>query len=163
MFKVIQVCSGLFGVARCRSSFLRGVQCSSWLCRFVKGSFGSHINKKRIGHFKKTQRKKICTLLDLCVSSLRRGHANLLCIVPILTDVPRRESKLSQVVLGAKVYLDIGSGCMYDCVAQGHWRGTPLAAFGAYRPRPPTKCVCAKKGLRGRSSPEVYLEPKWLR
>lgn len=26
------------------------------------------------------------TLLDLCVSSLRRGHANLLCIVPILTD-----------------------------------------------------------------------------
>ena len=37
--------------------------------------------------------KKICTLLDLCVSSLRRGHANLLCIVPILTDDPRRESK----------------------------------------------------------------------
>ena len=24
------------------------------------------------------------TLLDVCVSSLRRGHANLLCIVPIL-------------------------------------------------------------------------------
>ncbi len=23
---------------------------------------------------------------DLCVSSLRRGHANLLCIVPILSD-----------------------------------------------------------------------------
>ena len=32
------------------------------------------------------------TLLDLCVSSLRRGHANLLCIVPILTHDPRRES-----------------------------------------------------------------------
>ena len=32
------------------------------------------------------------TLLDLCVSSLHRGHANLLCIVPILTDDPRRES-----------------------------------------------------------------------
>ena len=30
--------------------------------------------------------KKLFTLLDLCVSSLRRGHANLLCIVPILTD-----------------------------------------------------------------------------
>ena len=42
----------------------------------------------------KTQReKKLYTLLDLCVSSLRRGHANLLCIVPILTDDPRRESK----------------------------------------------------------------------
>lgn len=37
--------------------------------------------------------KKLGTLLDLCVSSLRRGHANLLCIVPILSDDPRRESK----------------------------------------------------------------------
>ena len=36
--------------------------------------------------------KKFGTLLDLCVSSLRRGHANLLYIVPILTDDPRRES-----------------------------------------------------------------------
>jgi len=35
---------------------------------------------------------KLFTLLDLCVSSLRRGHANLLCIVPVLTDDPRRES-----------------------------------------------------------------------
>ena len=33
-----------------------------------------------------TWKKKLVTLLDLCVSSLRRGHANLLCIVPILTD-----------------------------------------------------------------------------
>ena len=36
--------------------------------------------------------QKTYTLLDLCVSSLRRGHANLLCIVPILSDDPRRES-----------------------------------------------------------------------
>ena len=36
--------------------------------------------------------KKMFTLLDLCVSSLRRGHANLLCIVPILSDDPRRAS-----------------------------------------------------------------------
>ena len=36
---------------------------------------------------------KLFTLFDLCASSLRRGHANLLCIVPILTDDPRRESK----------------------------------------------------------------------
>jgi len=36
--------------------------------------------------------KKFSTLPDLSVSSLRRGHANLLCIVPILTDDPRRES-----------------------------------------------------------------------
>ena len=32
------------------------------------------------------------TLLDLCVSSLRRGHANLLCIAQILTDDPLRSS-----------------------------------------------------------------------
>ena len=38
-----------------------------------------------------TQHKKLVSLLDLCVSSLRRGHANLLCIVPILTDDPRKE------------------------------------------------------------------------
>ena len=38
--------------------------------------------------------KKLVSLLDLCVSSLSRGHANLLCIVPNLTDGPRRESKL---------------------------------------------------------------------
>ena len=36
--------------------------------------------------------KKLGTLLDLCVSALRRGHANLLCVVPILSDDPRRES-----------------------------------------------------------------------
>jgi len=39
--------------------------------------------------------KKLVTLLDLCVSSLRRGHANLLCIVPILTDDPRKVSDLT--------------------------------------------------------------------
>ena len=37
--------------------------------------------------------KTLFTLLDLCVSSLRRGHANLLCIVPTLTDAPRTASK----------------------------------------------------------------------
>jgi len=31
--------------------------------------------------------------LDLCVSSLRRGHANLLCIVPILSDFVRRRQR----------------------------------------------------------------------
>ena len=38
---------------------------------------------------------KFCTLPDLRVSSFRRGHANLLCIVPILTDDPRRESPVT--------------------------------------------------------------------
>ena len=43
----------------------------------------------RTGSDEKTFAKKLFTLLDLCVSSLRRGHANLLCIVPILTDDPQ--------------------------------------------------------------------------
>lgn len=33
--------------------------------------------------------KNFGPFLDLCVSSLRRGHANLLCIVPILSGVPK--------------------------------------------------------------------------
>jgi len=38
---------------------------------------------------KKIAKKNCDTLLDVSVSSLRRGHANLLCIVPILADDPR--------------------------------------------------------------------------
>jgi len=34
-------------------------------------------------------RKNLEPFLDLCVSSLRRGHANLLCIFPILSVVPK--------------------------------------------------------------------------
>ena len=45
--------------------------------------------------------KQISTLPNLCVSSLRRGHANLLCIVPILTDDPRRESVTARILLGS--------------------------------------------------------------
>ena len=37
----------------------------------------------------KLWQKNCDTLLDVSVSSLRRGHANLLCIVPILADDPR--------------------------------------------------------------------------
>ena len=36
--------------------------------------------------------KKFSALPDLRVPSLRRGHVNLLCVVPILTDDPQRES-----------------------------------------------------------------------
>jgi len=39
-------------------------------------------------------RQKLFTLLDLCVSSLRRGHAKLHLIVPSFTDDPRRESRV---------------------------------------------------------------------
>ena len=48
--------------------------------------------------------KNLVTLLDLCVSSLRRGHANLLCIAPILTDDPRRESGIFLDAKGTKLW-----------------------------------------------------------
>ena len=35
--------------------------------------------------FKIVEDKKVVLLLYFTVSSLRRGHANLLCIIPILT------------------------------------------------------------------------------
>ena len=38
------------------------------------------------------------TLLDRCVSSLRRGHANLLCIVPILADDPPKRVQVNWTV-----------------------------------------------------------------
>ena len=38
---------------------------------------------------------KLFTLLDSCVSSFLRGHASILCIDPILTDDPRRESSMA--------------------------------------------------------------------
>ena len=57
----------------------------------------------------------LCTLLDLCVSSLRRGHANLLCIVPILTDDPRRESMVCLWMLSLfSVSSALASGIKYD-------------------------------------------------
>ena len=47
------------------------------------------------------------TLLDLCVSSLRRGHANLLCIVPILTDDPRRESNYTKITVCLRLSVEV--------------------------------------------------------
>ena len=56
--------------------------------------------------------KEMFTLLDLCVSSLRRGHANLLCIVPILTDDPRRESNnhICSAPTGVQLFLTSSVG-----------------------------------------------------
>ena len=42
----------------------------------------------------------VITLFDVCVSSLRRGHADLLCIIPIVTDDPRGESIFIGICLG---------------------------------------------------------------
>ena len=48
----------------------------------------------RSAHAASCSSKRLSTLLDVCVSSLRRGHAHLLCIVPILSGDPREESDL---------------------------------------------------------------------
>ena len=45
------------------------------------------------------EEKKFGPFLDLCVSSLRRGHANLLCIVPILSDVSEETKRKRQATL----------------------------------------------------------------
>ena len=56
------------------------------------------------------------TLLALCVSSLRRGHADLLCIVPSLTDDPRREPMPSFFVLVVLPYLVLSCVVLLCCV-----------------------------------------------
>ena len=45
--------------------------------------------------------KKIWNASRICVSSLRRGHANLLCIVPILVYVPPKRVQVSQQIMAA--------------------------------------------------------------
>ena len=46
-----------------------------------------------------TQHEIVYTSRFVCVSSLRRGHANLLCIVQNLTDDPQRGSMRAQLLL----------------------------------------------------------------
>ena len=60
--------------------------------RRVAGSELSDLYRGRRGGAP-AELNKLIALLDVCVSSLRRGRANLPCIVPILTDDPRRESR----------------------------------------------------------------------
>ena len=75
-------------IKHCREH--QGFGYGAW-CRRQRGGGGSNGKQKK--RTREPRAKKLVTLLDLCVSSLRRGHANLLCIVPILTDDLRRESE----------------------------------------------------------------------
>ena len=45
--------------------------------------------------------KKIWNASRICVSSLRRGHANLLCIVPILVYVPPKRVQMCRQIMAA--------------------------------------------------------------
>ena len=73
------------GTPALATSRARAIEAFGFL--FLRKKYASLVISK-----KKCTRKHMFTLLALCVSSLRRGHANLLCIVPSLTDDPRRES-----------------------------------------------------------------------
>jgi hypothetical protein len=71
-------------------------------------SLGKRLN------FDLIRRKKVI-LLDLCVSSLRRGHANLLCIVPSLVNgTPFR---------GPDFSVDQRSGGRMNRAENGWWYG----------------------------------------
>lgn len=68
-------------------------------------------NTGNISHHKyilcENAKKIVFTLLDLSVSSLRRGHANLLCIVPIFSDgTPKRPTYLYRYLWGVGLSLN---------------------------------------------------------
>ena len=99
--------------------------------------------------------KKLVTLLDLCVSSLRRGHANLLCIVPILTDDPRRESN---------DWFSPGSERLRPAAVARGATNTKTLAFTCthFRYLCPSALYINQR-LALPQQPNLYLEPKWLR
>ena len=103
------------------------------------------------------------TLLDLCVSSLRRGHANLLCIVPILTDDPRRESKIRRASRLSRTLAQLLLCCSRP------WTGRALAK--GTRTRSSNLCLVLPSTLlrifleKGNSTPATTLweARKWCR
>ena len=67
-------------------SYLHGcLHCHLNLTSPCKAAHG--LSKRFEAQATEQSQKILEPFLDLCVSSLREGHANLLCIVPILTDV----------------------------------------------------------------------------
>lgn len=47
----------------------------------------------------KMSKKLFGPFLDLCISSLRRDQANLLCVIPILSDVPEETNLAIRVLV----------------------------------------------------------------
>ena len=120
--------------------------------------------------------KKLFTLLDLCVSSLRRGHANLLCIVPILTDDPRRGSinySAECTWAGAIGHFKTRCGSSPDyllvcigCIAVLHFdivHHSDASQSNRF-PREATKDVhrlCARTATQGKQSTTCRLHVDW--
>ena len=109
------------------------------------------------------------------MSSLRRGHANLLCIVPILTDDPRRESNGRAPSNGRqRAYLPILAksgvcqrGACTRCstaVLQQHLRFAAASGFcrKPTAPTEPTKHAahgcCKPRSTQVRSSTSMLLQ-----
>ena len=90
------------------------------------------------------ERADMFPLLDLCVSSLRRDHADLLCIVPMFTHDPQRESGDNKHVLMPE-----------DGEAKGQrrrWRAAPGESLRdkcvyllLIQLRAPTRCTRARR------------------
>ena len=91
--------------------------------------------------------KKLVTLLDLCVSSLRRGHANLLCIVPILSDDPRRESNMTLLLQPQPL---TNATQPHTSVHTNHAPHPPPLTMATYKPPhpPPLTMACSQPLLR---------------
>jgi len=73
---------------KCKSNPNQKLQRNQPLCLLVLVVPNNQKKQTHQTKGKHSNQKKLVTLLDLCVSSLRRGRANLLCIVPILSDDP---------------------------------------------------------------------------
>jgi hypothetical protein len=104
------------------------------------------------------------SLLDLCMSSLRRGHANLLCIVPILTDDPRRESFRG---VGFLLFSPEGAAAPADAVRGPSASRFLLSRAGARDSRPrlphvPPRTFCLPPSNELRSIP-MLMGPRKMR
>jgi hypothetical protein len=83
--------------------------------------------------------KKLFTLLDLCVSSLRRGHANLLCIVPILTDGNPEGNPTCFIY---EIYPNQGPFTPFHSLSYAHIpKGWPIRTCKEASADPPTLCL----------------------
>ena len=93
-------------------------------------SFSADTNVVALAVFYYSYPWKIWNASRICVSSLRRGHANLLCIVPILVYVPPKRVQGQEA--GARAYVPAaGAGYERPC----------LSLSGSAAPRNPLKIV----------------------
>ena len=126
----------------------------------------SHIRDKKRTKSQK-MRKKFGPFLDLCVSSLRRGHANLLCIVPILSDVPEGTIIIAYLryinVLGFDNFLDVGLPQMpYLVTSKTTKRKIPQFASGSFHRPFQSFTICREEEDKGRGQVSELGPLEWF-